>query len=98
MSEPTERCWKLSTGSDLRWASFDSEEVAYNTGSGDTHVFDPMTALILKRLHDAPATTTELADFVASQLLSERADDLPRCVQDALVGLQKLSLVDPVSA
>ena len=98
ISMPTETLWIRTVGSDLHWASWDAEEVVYDAASGDTHVLDPMTALLLKRLQSTSVKTQELADLVAAQLKVESGDELLARVYRSLVGLQSLSLVDSLSA
>jgi PqqD family protein of HPr-rel-A system len=97
ISVPTETRWTRTVGSELRWASWDAEEVVYDAASGDTHVLDPITALLLKRLQSTSARTSELADLVAVELKVDSGDELLTRVYRSLVGLRSLSLVDSLS-
>ena len=95
---PTETLWTRSIGSELHWASWDRDEVIYDAASGDTHLLDPITALLLKRLQSAPANTGELADLVAAELKVDSGDELLARVYRSLVGLRSLWLIDSLSA
>ena len=98
ISVPTQTVWTRTLGSELHWASWDEEEVVYDAGSGDTHVLDPITALLLKRLQSTSAKTSELADLVAAELKVDSGDELLARVHRSLIGLRTLSLVDSVSS
>jgi len=97
ISVPTQTVWTRTLGSELRWASWDPEEVVFDAASGDTHVLDPITALLLKRLQSTSARTSELADLVAVELKVDSGDELLTRVYRSLVGLRSLSLVDSLS-
>jgi PqqD family protein of HPr-rel-A system len=91
---PTEDVWARTVGSELHWASWDGEEVFYDAGSGDTHVLDPVTAFLLKRLQSTSATIRELADLVAVEYNIDPGDRLLARVYRSLTGLRTLSLID----
>ena len=91
---PTGTLWARTVSAELHWASWDEEEVVYDTASGDTHVVDPVTALLLKKLQSAPARTRELADLVAAELKTDSGDELLARVYRSLLGLRTLSLID----
>ena len=98
ISVPTETRWTRTVGSELRWASWDAEEVVYDAASGDTHVLDPVTAFLLKRLQSTSARESELADFVAEELKVDYYEELLVRVHRSLIGLRTLSLVNSVSS
>jgi PqqD family protein of HPr-rel-A system len=93
---PTEDVWARTVGSELRWASWDAEEVVYDAASGDTHVLDSVTAFLLKRLQATSATIRELADLVAVEYNIDPGDRLLARVYRSLTGLRTLSLIDSV--
>jgi hypothetical protein len=39
--------WRAISGFTLYWHSWGHEHIVYNAGSGDTHLFNEFTALIL---------------------------------------------------
>jgi len=93
----TESHWGPICGSDLYWASWDSEEVLYHAGSGDTHLLDKHTALLLKRMQQSPATSSQLAQFFAEMLGIECDDHVLTRVEKTLECLLRLSLIQPLS-
>ena len=90
--------WMLNPCCELHWASWEGEKVVYNAASGDTHLLDPVTALLLGRLQVTSATTVELANFVAAEFETEFCDEVMARVHRCLVSLLNLSLVDSRSA
>jgi hypothetical protein len=58
-------CWRAVTLSDLRWRFLEGQYVVYNSGSGHTHVLDPIAALMIQ-LTEERCQTTELVERVAA--------------------------------
>ncbi len=65
-------------GSKILWQDWEDSYIVYQPSSGETHVFNETTALILKRLESGPASLEEIRAWAAESLgieISEIAED-----------------------
>ncbi|MBI1336172.1 MAG: HPr-rel-A system PqqD family peptide chaperone [Phycisphaera sp.] len=61
--------WVAAPDRKLTWRTWDeAETVVYDPGSGDTHVLDPISALVLERLEHQPMTRDALFEEVGREL------------------------------
>jgi PqqD family protein of HPr-rel-A system len=87
--------WTARSG-DLLWRAWDDEEsVVYHVPSGNTHVLNRVSALVLRHLEDRWLTPTELASLLARSLDRPWDEELCRCVAELLVGFDQRGLVEP---
>lgn len=93
MLPDTER-WQLLSGFRLRWQSWGDEYVVYHSGSGDTHLLDPIAAEVLKNLECASANTSELLDRISISLDIKADGDLAAMLEQLLSEFYKLGLIE----
>ena len=81
-----------------RWASrsWVDEIVAYDLLSGHTHLLEPLSTELLRRLEAGPKTTDELAAALTADFDFAPEDDVPALTADALAKLRELGMVDAV--
>jgi PqqD family protein of HPr-rel-A system len=61
--------WRLPAGASLLWQSWDEDEViVFNRASGQTHLLDAFSAVVLRRIEAAPTAMPELQRFLAADL------------------------------
>jgi len=75
----------------LLWKSWDGEFVVYNSGSGDTHLLDPLTAEVLKNIQQGPIAPAELA----AKLFVSDNESLDAYLSAVLRKLEELELIEP---
>ena len=88
--------WKVNSGFPLHWQSWDDEFVVYNSGSGDTHLLDPVAAEALQNLEQESADLSELVDRVAASLEIEPDSEFSAYLEQLLSDLHKLELIQRV--
>ena len=74
--------------------SWDNESVVYNSGSGNTHLLDPVAVEALKTLEKQSATLPELLNMVAASLRIKPNAELASYLEKLLPRLEKLELVE----
>ena len=67
--------------------------MVYDEASGDTHLLDRITASVLHRLQEQPASLAELAD---SRLFIDDPAELSDYLEGVLAGLRRLDLIELV--
>ena len=88
--------WKVNSEFPLRWRSWDDEFVVYNSGSGDTHLLDPVAAEALQNLEQESADLSELVVRVAVSLEIESDTDFASYLEKLLSDLYKLGLIERI--
>jgi PqqD family protein of HPr-rel-A system len=82
--------------SDLHWRFLEREYVVYNSGSGHTHVLDPVAALLIQQLTEGWCDTAELVERIATLLNLNVDEDLRTRLEQTLSQLGELGLVELV--
>ncbi|MGA2260691.1 MAG: HPr-rel-A system PqqD family peptide chaperone [Acidobacteriota bacterium] len=80
------------------WRSWDGEHVVYNSGSGDTHVMDGLSAETLKRLECSPASSEELESWLAWQSAPHSMKEYSAYIAGLLEQLHSLAVIEPVDS
>ena len=86
--------WRVTPQINLRWKLLEGHYVVYNIGSGDTHVLDPIAALVFRQLCRYSLEIAELAELVGALLELEVTDELRGNVEETLVQLGQLGLIE----
>ena len=89
--------WRTVPHNDLHWRLLEEQYVVYNSGSGHTHVLDPIAALLLRQLTDRCCETTELVEGIGTLLNIEATEELRTKFQQSLWQLDELGLIEPVT-
>jgi PqqD family protein of HPr-rel-A system len=87
--------WELAENSRLHWVCWDDEYVAFDEGSGDTHLLDLVTAEVLKVLEQSPGALPALIERVAARLDVDPDADLERRIREAIETFREAGLVEP---
>ena len=87
--------WRVPTGRELRWRSWDGEQLVYHVNSGDTHRLNAVGASILQAIDSAGIETTQLVDRVAAELQVDRRT-LIGPVAELLARFEDLGLIESV--
>ena len=88
--------WKAISSFPLHWRSWGDEFVVYNSGSGDTHLLDPVAAEALQNLEQESADLSELVARVAASLEIEPDTDFAAYLEQLLSDLYKLGLIERI--
>jgi len=96
MSCPEDARWKVKPEFPLQWQVWDDEFVVYNTGSGDTHLLDPVAAEVLQSLEQESANLPELVGKVTASLEIEPDSKFSDYLEQLLSDLYKLGLIEKV--
>ena len=96
MPSPEATRWKVNSEFPLYWRSWGDEFVIYNSGSGDTHLLDPVAAEALQNLEQESADLSELVVRVATSLEIEPDTDFASYLEQLLSDLYKLGLIERI--
>ena len=88
--------WRLLPHVVLSWKLLGDQYVVYNSGSGHTHVLDPIAALVIHQLTDRSTETRELVERIAFLLNIGASEELYTELEEILWQLDELSLVESV--
>jgi len=72
------------------------ETVIFDTRTGDTHLLDPFSSELLRRLEAGPKSSDELAAALAADFDFAPEDDIPALTAGALAKLRELGMIDVV--
>ena len=78
----------------LHWRLLDEQFVVYNSGSGHTHILDPVAALIIHRIIEQPSETNELIRQIASLLNLDATEEVRDNLYRTLLNLEELGLLE----
>jgi len=92
--EPVPHRWQQLNGVDFLQRRWEGELVVYNTGSGDTHLLETLSAEIFIHLQEQPAGLPQIVEHIADTFLYEVDEELKTHISDMLVQLQKLRLIE----
>jgi PqqD family protein of HPr-rel-A system len=88
--------WQTPSCITLHWKRLEEHYIVYNSGSGHTHVLDPVAVLVIQQLAERCLETTELVQQVAGLLGLETTEEFSNELRQALSELDKLGLVEPL--
>ena len=72
----------------------DEQFVVYNSGSGHTHILDPVAALIIHHIIEQPSETDELIRQIASLLNLDATEEVRDNLYRTLLNLEELGLLE----
>jgi PqqD family protein of HPr-rel-A system len=87
--------WRVPAGRELRWRSWDGEELVYHANSGDTHRLNAVGAAVLRAIDGPALGTPDLVDRVAAALAVDR-NTLIAPVAELLARFEDLGLIESV--
>lgn|GEM_PF-5431725 len=92
---PGETVWRRPDGVRLSWKVFDDEIVVFNAFSGQTHLLDGFSALVLEEIEHAPASRDALAARLAGRFDLGDAAALAERLDAVLAEFDRQGLADP---
>ena len=95
---PVDIGWRVIPKTDLRWRLLEGQYVVYNSGSGDTHVLDPIAALLIQQLTGRCYKSKELAEQIGMLLNIEVTEELHTKLQQTLWQLDEKRLIEPATS
>ena len=85
--------WRLVPGADLHWRNWDERYVLFNSASGQTHIVDPVAALIIEEI--ARGSGAEMLFQRLAQLLDlDLTIETQTKLQETLKHLDALGLIE----
>ena len=94
MVPPQSPTWALAEGIQLLWREWGEAHVAYDSGSGSTHLFDPVTSIAIQHLQRHPARLADLVSHVSLRLEVEADQTLRNQLEQALAKLETLGILE----
>jgi PqqD family protein of HPr-rel-A system len=88
--------WQAVPHIDLHWRFLEEHYLLYNSGSGHTHVLDPIAALLVRQITDRCRETTELVEGIGELLNLEPTEEFRTSLQQTLWQLEALGLIESV--
>ena len=96
--QPVQQIWQTVNGFRLHWRLLEDQYVVYNSGSGHTHILDPVAALIVHKVIEKPSETGVLIQQVAGLLGLDTTAEVRGEFHQTLANLKELGLLEAVSA
>ena len=88
--------WRLLQNADFHWKRWDDLFTLYNSGSGQTHVLDPLAVLLIQLIGEGSRNTSELLQQMVAQLDVEASEEFREKLQETLSQLNALGLIEAV--
>jgi len=88
--------WRTPPSVVFHWKRLEDQYVVYNSGSGHTHVLDPVAALLVQQLTERCCDTAELVQRIAALLNLEATEEFSSELQQTLSELDELGMIEPL--
>jgi len=89
--------WRVRPLCKFHWRQFGDDWVVFDEGSGDTHRLDPVSAVALMCLAEAPLSEAELTRQVAVETDLPEGEDLSRAVAAVIERFSGTGLIEPAT-
>ena len=89
--------WQAIPGVDLHWKLWGEEYVVYNSGSGHTHLLDPVVAFLVQQIMERSWETADLLEHAQKLLGFEMTAESREKLQKTLTELEDLGLIEAVT-
>src|SRR5215831_2802435 len=86
--------WSIVSNCTLHWKMWEDECVVFNSGSGQTHVLDPIAAILIREINEGRIGSEALMCRVAKLLDVDLTTDVRTTFQATLWYLDELSLIE----
>jgi PqqD family protein of HPr-rel-A system len=86
--------WSIVAGATLHWKVWDDDCVVFNTASGETHLLDPIPALLLRQIDAGCGNSEELFSRTATLLERNMTAELRSSLEAMLQQLDDLGLIE----
>ena len=89
--------WSIVAGATLHWKVWDDDCIVFNTASGQTHLLDPIPALLVRQIEAGCGNSEELFSQTARLLDTDLTAELQSSLEDMLRQLDQLGLIEQSS-
>jgi PqqD family protein of HPr-rel-A system len=88
--------WRPVSSEDICWREWDGEVVAYGGRTGNTHLLNPLSGLVLRQLAEAcsPLSLQELTESIRQRESIESGIPLIEAIETIIAELERLGLVE----
>jgi len=76
---------------------WDENCVVYNAASGQTHLLDPVPALIIRKIEEGCSSSEDLFRQIANALDVDLNIEVRNTLEQTLLQLDKLGLIEPAT-
>jgi PqqD family protein of HPr-rel-A system len=87
--------WSVVPNATLHWKIWDDQCVVYNDASGQTHLLDPIPALVIRQIHEGCHNSEALFDEVAKVLDVDLTSHVRMTFEQTLRRLDAAGLIEP---
>lgn len=91
---PKPLVWQVASNADLLWHVWDDETVVYHRRSGDTHILNPLSAVVLEFLDQRAATCSQIVEHVADYFELKADDELLQKMEECLSRFDQVGLIE----
>jgi PqqD family protein of HPr-rel-A system len=89
--------WSVVTPEALHWKMWDDECVVFNATTGQTHILDPVLALLIRQIDEGCNNTDELLNRTTKLLGVDLTEEIRETLGQMLHQLAEFSLIESVS-
>lgn len=90
--------WQLNPLLRLSWRDWGGDSVVFDATSGQTHLFDRLTAAVAASIAETPRSTRSLCDLFAAEAGLEHPDQLFQAIDQVVDRLCVLGWVRPLAS
>ena len=90
--------WRIVPDFVLYWRLWEDQYIVYNSGSGHTHVLDPLTAFLIQQITKHDCGTAELIQQLRALLDIEVKEESDQKLRQTLLRLEQLGLIEALTA
>jgi len=89
--------WRIVPNATLYWQTWDDDCIVFNSASGQTHLLDPLPALLLRQVDEGCSDRESLLTGTAKLLNIELTAELLGLLDQALKQLDDAGLIEPTT-
>jgi PqqD family protein of HPr-rel-A system len=89
--------WRIVPNATLHWQTWDDDCIVFNSASGQTHLLDPLPALLLRQVDEGCSDRELLLNGTAKLLDVELTAEIRGLLDQALKQLDDAGLIEPTT-
>jgi PqqD family protein of HPr-rel-A system len=89
-----ESSWRIGCNATLHWKIWDDQCLVFNSASGQTHLLDPIAALLVRQVYDHCSNSEQLFQETARLLDVNLTSDVRATFEGILQQLDALGLIE----
>lgn len=86
--------WSVVSGATLRWKMWDEDCVVFNNASGQTHLLDPLAALLVRQIEEGYCPSEQIFGRIATLLDINVTPEVRATLSQMLRQLEELGLIE----